>query len=67
MAFDGKETLILAILTLFLGKFLNSKVGPLRAYNIPEPVTGGVLASVVFALLYSVTGNGYFGLGGCKI
>ena len=57
MAFDGKETLILAILTLFLGKFLNQRVGLLRQYNIPEPVTGGVLASVIFALLYSVSGN----------
>ncbi len=57
MSFDGKETLILAILTLFLGKFLNQRVPFLRKYNIPEPVTGGVLASVVFALMYSVSGN----------
>ena len=57
MTFDGKETLILAILTLFLGKFLNQRVGLLRHYNIPEPVTGGVLASLIFALLYSVSGN----------
>ena len=57
MNFDGKETLILAILTLFLGKFLNSRIGVLRTYNIPEPVTGGVLASIVFALLYSVSGE----------
>ena len=57
MNFDGKETLILAILTLFLGKFLNRRVPFLRHYNIPEPVTGGVLASMVFALLYSASGN----------
>ena len=30
MTIDGKETLVLAILTLFLGKFLNSKIGFLR-------------------------------------
>ncbi len=57
MEFDGKETLVLAVLTLFLGKYLNRKVGFLRSYNIPEPVTGGVLASVVFAALYSATGS----------
>ena len=57
MDFDGKYTLILAILTLFLGKYLNSRVAFLRTYNIPEPVTGGVLASILFAVIYSVTGT----------
>ncbi len=51
MIFDGRETLVLAILTLFLGKYLNHKVSFLKNYNIPEPVTGGVLASVSFAVL----------------
>ncbi len=57
MDFDGRQTLILAILTLFLGKFLNQRVGFLRRFNIPEPVTGGVIASVLFALIYSITGH----------
>ena len=57
MTFDGKETLVLAILTLFLGKFLNQKVQFLRHYNIPEPATGGVLASLLFALFYLVSGS----------
>ena len=57
MHFDGRETLVLAILTLFLGKYLNRKVELLRHYNIPEPVTGGVLASILFAGFYSITGN----------
>lgn len=57
MTLDGKETLVLAILTLFLGKFLNRKIKLLRNYNIPEPVTGGVLASLAFAMLYALTGN----------
>ena len=54
MNLDGRETLILAILTLFLGKFLNRRIPFLRTYNIPEPVTGGVLVSVLFAVLYTV-------------
>lgn len=51
---SARQTLIIAILVLFLGKYLNSKLGFLRRYNIPEPVTGGVLASLVFSLLYLV-------------
>mgnify|MGYP003633652959 CR=1 FL=1 len=49
---DGRETLILAILTLFLGKYLNAKVRLLRTWNLPEPVVGGVIISVVFALIF---------------
>ena len=49
---DGRQTLIIAILVLFLGKFLNKRVEFLREYNISEPVTGGVVASIVFGALY---------------
>ena len=49
---DGRQTLIIAILVLFLGKFLNKRVKFLREYNISEPVTGGVVASIVFGALY---------------
>ena len=45
--FDSRQTLIIAILTLFLGKFLNSKVGFFRIYNLPEPVTGGIFVSLI--------------------
>ena len=56
MDFDARQTLIFAILTLFLGKFLNRKVAFLRSYNLPEPVTGGVLVSLLFGLLYFLLG-----------
>lgn len=52
MILDIRETLILAILVLFVGKFLNRKIGFFRDYNIPEPVTGGVLASLVIGAIY---------------
>lgn len=55
MELDERETLMLAILVLFLGRFLNQKVGFFKEYNIPEPVTGGILASVLFALFYFYT------------
>ncbi|MDG2125814.1 MAG: sodium/glutamate symporter, partial [Verrucomicrobiales bacterium] len=54
MEFDARQTLIFAILTLFIGKFLNRRIAFLRAYNLPEPVTGGVLVSLLFGLLYFV-------------
>jgi ESS family glutamate:Na+ symporter len=54
---DQRQTLILAILVLFLGRWLNRHVAPLREWNIPEPVTGGVIASVAFGALYLVAGT----------
>jgi len=52
MELDSRQTIIIAILVLFLGKYLNKKVKILRKYNIPEPVTGGLIASLVFGLLF---------------
>ncbi|MGL1886031.1 MAG: sodium/glutamate symporter [Reichenbachiella sp.] len=49
-------TVLIACLTLFLGKYLNLKVGFFRKFNIPEPVTGGVLMSTFFGILYMVFG-----------
>lgn len=56
MEFDSRQTIIAGILVLFLGKYLNSKIGFLRQYNIPEPVTGGIVFSLFFGLLYLVFG-----------
>ena len=52
MELDSRQTIIVAILVLFLGKYLNKKFNILRKYNIPEPVTGGLVASLFFGLLY---------------
>jgi ESS family glutamate:Na+ symporter len=52
---EPRTTLIIAILVLFLGRFLNDRVRFFRDYNIPEPVTGGLLASLLVGLLYWVT------------
>jgi len=54
MELDARQTLILAVLVLFLGRFLNKKVSFLQKYNIPEPVTGGILASVFFSGIYFI-------------
>jgi ESS family glutamate:Na+ symporter len=46
----------IAILALFAGKALNRHVRPLREYNIPEPVTGGLLFAVALGVVYAVSG-----------
>ena len=52
MEFAERDTLIFAILVLFLGQYLTTKIGFLKTYNIPEPVSGGVIASLLFALVF---------------
>lgn len=52
MELDPRQTLIIAILVLYLGRYINNRVALLRDYNIPEPVTGGLLASILFGLIY---------------
>jgi len=49
-------TVTLGIIVLFVGKRLNDAVPILREFSIPEPVTGGLLFSVLFALVYFSTG-----------
>ncbi len=53
---NPRQTVIVAILVLFLGKYLTSRVAFLRDYNIPEPVSGGLIASIVFVVFYGAFG-----------
>ena len=53
---NARQTVIVAIFVLFLGKYLTSRVTFLREYNIPEPVSGGLIASIVFAVFYGAFG-----------
>ncbi len=56
MTLDNHHTLILAILVLFLGRWVNRRIGWLREYGIPEPVTGGLIASAALTLVVVTTG-----------
>ncbi|WP_227009340.1 sodium/glutamate symporter [Pseudoalteromonas ulvae] len=47
-----RQTIIIAIFVLFLGKFLNKHISFLKEFNIPEPVTGGMVASLITGALY---------------
>lgn len=51
---NGRQTTIVAILVLYLGKYLTKRIKFLQAYNIPDAVSGGVLASLVFGICYFV-------------
>ncbi|MEM6481543.1 MAG: sodium/glutamate symporter [Pseudomonadota bacterium] len=39
-----------------LGWRLNRKVAPLREFNIPEPVSGGLIAALLLLLVFKITG-----------
>jgi len=45
----------IGILVLFIGRRINSLVSFLREFSIPEPVTGGILCSILLAVVYSLT------------
>ncbi|MGO4741065.1 sodium/glutamate symporter [Bosea sp. 2KB_26] len=49
-------TLTLGIVVYLLGALLTRRVALLRDYNIPEPVTGGILAALAIWALHAATG-----------
>jgi ESS family glutamate:Na+ symporter len=48
-------TFTLGIVVLFVGKRINDAIGFLREFSIPEPVTGGLIFSLLFALVYAAS------------
>ena len=49
-------TVTLGIIVLFVGKRLNNRIAFLREFSIPEPVTGGLLFSILFGIVYATSG-----------
>jgi len=49
-------TVSLAIIVLFIGKGLNFKYAFLRDFNVPEPVVGGLIFSIIFAIVHYALG-----------
>lgn len=47
----------LGMIVYFLGVFLTRKIGFLRNYNIPEPVSGGFVVAIAVWLIFVVTGH----------
>ncbi|MFG1300842.1 sodium/glutamate symporter [Xanthobacter sp. V3C-3] len=53
---QGLLTFTIAILVYFLGAGLNGVIAPLRRWNIPEAVTGGLIAAIATLVAYRVFG-----------
>ncbi len=49
---DAFLSVTIGIVVLFVGKRINDAVAFLREFSIPEPVTGGLIASLLVALLF---------------
>ena len=59
MELELLPSLLLAVVVLLIGTLLNRRVALLARYNIPDPITGGVL----FAVMASLAGLAGFRLG----
>ncbi|MGF1791110.1 sodium/glutamate symporter [Photobacterium profundum] len=53
--FNSFFAVTIGILVLFVGRRLNAAFKPLQEFSIPEPVTGGILFSLLIALIYVTT------------
>jgi ESS family glutamate:Na+ symporter len=53
---DAFGTLVIAVIVLFIGRFLVHRIKFLRNYNIPEPVVGGLIAAILAFLLFKFFG-----------
>ena len=51
IALAGRQILVMAILVLYLGKFIKQRSGFLQRNNIPASVIGGVISSCIIAAL----------------
>ena len=52
---DVSWTIIVAVIVLYAGRVLTVRIRFLRDFNIPEAVSGGLLCSVVVAIVFSTT------------
>jgi glutamate:Na+ symporter, ESS family len=57
MQFESFATFNIAIVVLAIGRWLNRKVRFLREFNIPEPVTSGLLVCLLLALIHAINGT----------
>ncbi|MBC5782504.1 sodium/glutamate symporter [Ramlibacter sp. USB13] len=57
MNLDPLLSLFTALLVLLVGTFLNRRIGLLARYNIPDPITGGVLFAAVASAIAAAGGG----------
>lgn len=58
MELTTAQTIVAAILVLYTGKYVTHKIDFLQNYNIPDAVTGGVIAALVSSGLFLAFGIG---------
>jgi ESS family glutamate:Na+ symporter len=51
---EGLDVLTVSILVIFLGRYLTTHIGVLERYHIPPAVTGGLLCSILTAVVNMV-------------
>ncbi len=56
VTFGAYYTLIMAVLVLLLGKLMTRHIRFLRDFNIPEPVSGGLVVAATIFTLHQLTG-----------
>jgi ESS family glutamate:Na+ symporter len=56
MNLDPLSSLLAAVVVLLLGTLINRQVKLLSRYNIPDPITGGVLFAVIASIVLAASG-----------
>jgi ESS family glutamate:Na+ symporter len=56
MKLEPVASLLAALVMLLIGALINRRVGVLSRYNIPDPITGGLLFAVLASLAYATSG-----------
>src|SRR5436190_5430018 len=56
MTLQPLSSLLLAVVVLLVGTLVNRRVAFLSRYNIPDPITGGLLFAVAASVIAEVTG-----------
>jgi len=54
---DSMYVLITSILVLYVGMRMTKEFHFLKHYNIPAPVTGGLICSIIVGVIYALTNN----------
>src|SRR5690349_1027815 len=56
MNLDPVSSLLAAVLVLLVGTVVNRRIGILSKYNIPDPITGGLLFAAVASVITATLG-----------
>ena len=55
MSLDNLHSLLAAVIALLIGAAVNRRIGFLSKFNIPEPITGGLLFAIIASAVWAAT------------